>query len=226
LLTHHNISRPLSSYHDHNKVAQAPRLLALLQEGRSIALITDAGTPGVADPAYYLLQTVLPHTIPVVPIPGPTAAIAALSVSGLPTDRFVFEGFLPVKSGRRRQRLAVLRDEPRTMILYESPHRLLKLLHELVDYLGTDRRMVIAREMTKYFEEIVRGTTASLLATFQDRSIRGEFTLVIAGHAGKHERSPGQSSGETLKLLPDATEDVEGDSADDTGAEGARPAGR
>lgn len=223
LLTHHNISRPLISYHDHNQVAQAPRLLARLQEGYSIALVTDAGTPGVADPAYYLLQTIVPHAIPVVPIPGPTAAIAALSVSGLPTERFVFEGFLPVKSGRRRQRLAVLRDEPRTMILYESPHRLLKLLHELVAYLGADRRLVIAREMTKHFEEVVRGTTASLLATFQERSIRGEFTLVIAGHAGKHERSPGRSSGEPLS---DATEDVESASADDTGAEGMLPTER
>lgn len=221
LLTHHNISRPLISYHDHNQVAQAPRLLARLQEGCSIALVTDAGTPGVADPAYYLLQTVLPHAIPVVPIPGPTAAIAALSVSGLPTERFVFEGFLPVKSGRRRQRLAALRDEPRTMILYESPHRLLKLLHELVEYLGTDRRMVIARELTKHFEEEVRGTTASLLAMFQERSIRGEFTLVIAGYAGKYGRSPSRNLGEPLESLPDATRDVEGDSADDAGAEGA-----
>lgn len=109
------------------------------------------------------------------------------------------------------------------MILYESPHRLLKLLHELVDFLGADRRMVIARELTKHFEEVARGTTASLLATFQDRSVRGEFTLVIAGHTGKHERSPGWSSGEPL---PDSAGDVEDDSADDAGAEGALPAGR
>lgn len=181
LLTHHGISRPLMSYHDHNKVHQAARILALLQEGQSVALVTDAGTPGIADPAYYLLQVLLPHAIPIVPIPGPTAAIAALSVAGLPTDRFVFEGFLPVKSGRRRQRLEALRDEPRTIVLYESPHRLLKLLQELVEHLGEERRLVIARELTKRFEEVLRGTTASLLQTFQGRSIRGEFTLIIAG---------------------------------------------
>jgi len=105
LLTHHGISRPLLSYHDHNEVMQAPRLLALLQEGKSIALVTDAGTPGIADPAYYLLQALLPHAIPIVPIPGPTAALAALAVSGLPMDRFVFEELLLRRSGRRRCRL-------------------------------------------------------------------------------------------------------------------------
>lgn len=181
LLTHHGISRPLLSYHDHNEVMQAPRLLALLQEGKSIALVTDAGTPGIADPAYYLLQALLPHAIPIVPIPGPTAALAALAVSGLPMDRFVFEGFLPVKSGRRRQRLESLAGETRTIVLYESPHRLLRLLQELVTHLGAERRLVVARELTKRFEEVTRGTTATLLETFQERSIRGEFTLVIAG---------------------------------------------
>jgi 16S rRNA (cytidine1402-2'-O)-methyltransferase len=183
LLSHHGISRPLVSYHDHNKLRQAPHLLTRLQAGSSVALVTDAGTPGIADPAYYLLQTLLPHDIPIVPIPGATAAITVLSVAGLPTDRFVFEGFLPVKSGRRSQRLEVLRTESRTIIVYESPHRLLKLLQELVDYLGAERRLVIGRELTKHFEEIARGTTASLLETFQGRRIRGEFTLVIAGHA-------------------------------------------
>ena len=181
LLTHHGIARPLLSYHDHNEVTQAPRLLALLQEGKSVALVTDAGTPGIADPAYYLLQALLPHAIPIVPIPGPTAALAALAVSGLPTERFVFEGFLPVKSGRRRQRLETLAGEPRTIVLYESPHRLLRLLQELVTHLGPERRLVVARELTKRFEEVTRGTTATLLETFQRRPIRGEFTLVIAG---------------------------------------------
>ncbi len=175
LLTHHGISRPLLSYHDHNEAVQAPRLLTLL------ALVTDAGTPGIADPAYHLLQTLLPHAIPIVPIPGPTAALAALAVSGLPTDRFIFEGFLPVKSGRRRQRLEALAEETRTIVLYESPHRLLRLLQELVTHLGAERRLVVARELTKHFEEVVRGTTSTLFETFQARPIRGEFTLVIAG---------------------------------------------
>jgi 16S rRNA (cytidine1402-2'-O)-methyltransferase len=181
LLTHHGISRPLVSYHDHNEAAQAPRLLALLQDGKSIALVTDAGTPGIADPAYYLLQTLLPHAIPIVPIPGPTAAMAALSVSGLPMDRFIFEGFLPIKSGRRRQRLEELAADTRTIVLYESPHRLLRLLQELVSHCGTERRLVVARELTKRFEEVARGTTSTLLELFQGRTIRGEFTLVLAG---------------------------------------------
>lgn len=181
LLTHYGISRPLISYHDHNKVRQAPRILALLQEGQSIALVTDAGTPGIADPAYYLLQLSLAHDLPVIPIPGPTAAIAALSVAGLPTDRFVFEGFLPVKSGRRRQRLEGLGDEPRTIVLYESPHRLLKLLQEIATYLGPERRVVIGRELTKRFEEIRRGTASSLLHALQHQTIRGECTVLIAG---------------------------------------------
>jgi len=181
LLTHHGISRPLLSYHDHNEAVQAPRLLALLQEGKSIALVTDAGTPGIADPAYYLLHTLLPHAIPIVPIPGPTAALAALAVSGLPTDRFVFEGFLPVKSGRRRQRLEALAEDTRTIVLYESPHRLVRLLQELVTHFGAERRLVVARELTKRFEEVVRGTTSTLLEVFQGRPTRGEFTLVIAG---------------------------------------------
>jgi len=185
LLTHHGISRPLVSYHDHNKVKQAPRLLAMLQAPQSVALVTDAGTPGISDPAYYLLQAVLPHDIPVVPIPGVTAAITALSVSGLPTDRFVFEGFLPIKSGRRQQRLEALHDEPRTIVFYESPYRLLKLLQELHDHFGADRRVVIGRELTKRFEEILRGTALSLFAELESRSIRGEFTVMVAGRSQK-----------------------------------------
>ncbi|MGE3538352.1 MAG: 16S rRNA (cytidine(1402)-2'-O)-methyltransferase [Candidatus Tectimicrobiota bacterium] len=181
LLTHHGIARPLLSYHDHNETTQAPRLLGLLQSGKSLALVTDAGTPGIADPAYHLIQTLLPHGIPIVPIPGPAAVITALAVSGLPTERFVFEGFLPIKSGRRQQRLEALALEPRTTVLYESPHRFLKLLQELVNHCGPERRLVVARELTKHFEELARGTTASMLEHFQGRTIRGEFTLVLAG---------------------------------------------
>src|SRR5262249_59343920 len=121
------------------------------------------------------------HAIPIVATPGTTAALSAMEVCGLPTERFVFEGFLPVKSGRRHQRLAALAGEPRTIVLYESPHRLLRLLQELVTHLGPERRLVVARELTKRFEEVTRGTTATLLEMFQTRPIRGEFTLVIAG---------------------------------------------
>lgn len=183
LLTHHGISKPLISYHDHNKVRQAPRLLQMLQAEQSVALVTDAGTPGISDPAYYLIQLLLPEDIRIVPIPGPTAVIAALSVAGLPTDRFVFEGFLPVKSGRRQRRLESLRDEPRTIVVYESPHRLVRLLQEIVTHFGADRRVVIARELTKRFEEILRGTASSLHADLQHRSIKGECTVLIAGQS-------------------------------------------
>jgi len=183
LLTHHGISKPLISYHDHNKVRQAPRLLEMLQAQQSVALVTDAGTPGISDPAYYLLQLLLAEDIRIVPIPGPTAVIAALSVAGLPTDRFVFEGFLPVKSGRRQRRLESLRDEPRTIVVYESPHRLVRLLQEIATHFGADRRVVIARELTKHFEEILRGTASSLHADLQHRSIKGECTVLIAGQS-------------------------------------------
>jgi 16S rRNA (cytidine1402-2'-O)-methyltransferase len=181
LLTHHGISKPLLSYHDHNKVRQAPRLLEMLQAEQSVALVTDAGTPGISDPAYYLIQLLLPEDIRIVPIPGPTAVIAALSVAGLPTDRFVFEGFLPVKSGRRQRRLESLRDEPRTIVVYESPHRLVRLLQEIATHFGADRRVVIARELTKRFEEILRGTASSLHTDLQHRSLKGECTVLIAG---------------------------------------------
>lgn len=183
LLTHYGISKPLVSYHDHNKRRQAPYLLSLLQEQKSIAIVTDAGTPGISDPAYYLLQAVLPEDIPVVPIPGATAVIAALSVAGLPTDRFVFEGFLPIKSGRRHRRLETLREEPRTIVLYESPHRLIRLLQEIATHIDPDRQVVVGRELTKRFEELLRGTAASLHDQLKPRTIRGECTVLIAGHS-------------------------------------------
>jgi 16S rRNA (cytidine1402-2'-O)-methyltransferase len=183
LLTHHGISRPLVSFHAHNEQRQVPRLLASLQEGHSVALVTDAGTPGISDPGYALLQALVPHAIPIVPIPGPAALIAALSIAGLPTDRFVFEGFLPTKSGRRRQRLEALRHEPRTIVLYESPYRLVRLLQDIVTCYGPERRVVVTRELTKHFEEVQRGTASALLDMFQSRAVRGECTVLIAGEA-------------------------------------------
>jgi 16S rRNA (cytidine1402-2'-O)-methyltransferase len=181
LLTHHGISRPLLSFHAHNEQRQVPRLLAMLQEGRSVALVTDAGTPGISDPGYALLQALVRHAMPIVPIPGPAAVIAALSIAGLPTDRFVFEGFLPAKGGRRRQRLEALRDEPRTIVLYESPYRLVRLLQDIVACLGPARCVVVTRELTKHFEEVQRGTASALLDMFQSRAVRGECTVLIAG---------------------------------------------
>jgi 16S rRNA (cytidine1402-2'-O)-methyltransferase len=196
LLTHHGISRPLVSYREQNKQRQASRLLALLQGGQSIALVTDAGTPGISDPGYYLLQTLISHAIPVVPIPGPAAVIAALSVAGLPTDRFVFEGFLPPKGGKRRQRLEALRDEPRTIVVYESPHRLLRFLQDIVTHFGPGRRVVIGRELTKRFEEISRGTASTLLEALQGHTVRGECTVIIAGRSGSPWPSRADREGE------------------------------
>jgi 16S rRNA (cytidine1402-2'-O)-methyltransferase len=183
LLTHHGISRPLVSFHEHNQQRQVRHLLALLQEGRSLALVTDAGTPGISDPGYVLLQTLLPHAIPIVPIPGPAAVITALSIAGLPTDRFVFEGFLPPKGGRRRQRLEALRSEARTMVFYESPYRILRLLQDIVTHFGPERRVVVTRELTKRFEDIRRGTASALLEALQEQPVRGEYTVVVAGFA-------------------------------------------
>jgi 16S rRNA (cytidine1402-2'-O)-methyltransferase len=184
LLTHHGISRPLLSFHAHNERRQVPHLLALLQAGRSLALVTDAGTPGIADPGYSLLQALISQAIPIVPIPGPAAVIAALSIAGLPTDRFIFEGFLPPKVGRRQQRLAALREETRTVVLYESPYRLVRLLQDIVTCLGPERRVVVTRELTKHFEEVQRGTASALLEMFQQRAtVRGECTVLIAGCA-------------------------------------------
>jgi len=180
LLDHYDISRPLISYHDHNKQHRSIRLLEALQEGKSVALVTDAGTPGISDPAFFLVRMAIGHDVPVVPIPGPTSPIAALIVSGLPPDRFVFEGFLPVKAGKRRARLRELAGEDRTIVLFESPHRLIRTLHEIQDSLG-DRQAAVARELTKKFEEISRGPVSQLIATYSERKPKGEMVIVLAG---------------------------------------------
>ena len=188
LLTHFDINGKLESYHDHNKERKTPRLLSALQEGRSAAVVSDAGTPGISDPAFYLAREAIRESIPVVPIPGPTAAIAGLTVSGLPTNRFVFEGFLPPKKGRKK-RLAGLSDEKRTIILYESPHRLLRTLTDLSETLGS-RMMAVGRELTKQFEEVVRGTIEEVLLHFSESTIRGEFVLIIHGKTkDNHEKT-------------------------------------
>ncbi len=169
----------LESYHDHNKEARTPGLLRRLEQGESVALVTDAGTPGLSDPGYYLVKRAIEAGIPVVPIPGPSALTAALSSSGLPTDRFAFEGFLPVKSGRRRKRLEALSREPRTVVLFESPHRIAKLLSELKELMG-ERRVVVARELTKIHEEFVRGTAREVAERIAEKKARGEYVVLIA----------------------------------------------
>ncbi|HEY9735544.1 MAG TPA: 16S rRNA (cytidine(1402)-2'-O)-methyltransferase [Trichocoleus sp.] len=181
LLQHFQIETPQISYHEHNRQSRISELITRLRQDKAVALVTDAGMPGVSDPGYELVCACLDEGIPVVPIPGPTAAVTALCVSGLPTDKFVFEGFLPLKNTARQERLEGLRDEPRTMILYEAPHRLLKTLVDLEATLGADRRIALGRELTKRFEEFWRGTLAEALAHYEADPPKGEFTLVIEG---------------------------------------------
>jgi 16S rRNA (cytidine1402-2'-O)-methyltransferase len=179
LLQHLGISKPLISYHEHNERKRTGELIRKLETGMSLALVSDAGTPGISDPGFLIVRECVFHTIQVVSVPGASALLAALTVSGLPTDRFVFEGFLPHKKGRRT-RISSLKDEERTIILYESPHRILRTLRELGEVMG-DRQAVIGRELTKVFEEIQRGTLGELEQYFASRPVKGEFVLIIAG---------------------------------------------
>lgn len=182
LLQHFQIATPQISYHQHNTRQRLPELMTRLQQGAAIALISDAGMPTISDPGSELVRACLDAGIAVVPIPGVTAAIAALAASGLPSDRFVFEGFLPAKPKLRQARLATLARESRTVILYEAPHRLPATLRELAAEFGSDRSVVLARELTKLHEEVLRLTFEAAIAYYAaDPPPKGEFTLVIAG---------------------------------------------
>jgi 16S rRNA (cytidine1402-2'-O)-methyltransferase len=180
LLKHYGIEKRLESYHDFNKEKKAPVLMEELKSGRSIAVTSDAGTPGISDPCYLLVKLAIQEKIKVVPIPGASAFLSALVISGLPTDRFSFEGFLPAKSGKRKKRLEELQKEKSTLIFYESPHRLLKTLEDIADILG-ERKMAVARELTKKFEEIKRGTSSEIREYFEKSKVRGELVLVVEG---------------------------------------------
>jgi 16S rRNA (cytidine1402-2'-O)-methyltransferase len=178
LLSHFGIHVPVTSYFEHNKLAKGPAILKTLREGRSVALVTDAGTPGISDPGFLLVREARGAGIPVVPVPGPSAVVAALSAAGIPADHFVFDGFLPVKPGRRIHRLEALRGLEMTVVCYESPHRILAALEAIGQVFG-HVEIVVARELTKQFEEIVQGTPATLRERFAAGTIRGEFTVVI-----------------------------------------------
>ena len=182
LLHHFQIATPQISYHEHNQKGRIPQLIQQLCEGKAIALVTDAGMPGISDPGYELVKACIDAKISVVPIPGVTAAITALSASGLPEERFVFEGFLPTKLKDREQRLAAVKTEPRTIILYEAPHRLRQTLQDLASILGNDRIIVLARELTKLHEEFWRTTIEDAIAHYTIKQPQGEFTLVVAGN--------------------------------------------
>ncbi len=178
LLDAYAIEKPLTSFFEHNQVGKTQHLIDLLKQGKSIALVSDAGTPGISDPGYVLIKMAQEQGIPMTVVPGACAAIMALTASGLPSHRFVFEGFLPVKSGARRNKLASLKEEEGTFIFYESPHRLLKALGDIKDVLG-DIEIVVARELTKKFEDVRKAKTGELLSHFTRQAPKGEFVLLI-----------------------------------------------
>lgn len=180
LLDHYGIRKPMLSYFSYNEKQRTPQLIEQLIGGKSIALVSDAGTPGISDPAHRIVIAALENSISIIPIPGPSAFLSALIVSGLPTHGFVFEGFLPVKKGRKTK-LEELRSESRTIVLYESPHRIVKTLTEIGSAFG-ERQVVVARELTKKFEEIVRGPLSFVLKEIASKPPRGEYVLLVSGN--------------------------------------------
>jgi len=179
LLKYYDIKTPLSSFNSYNQVKKSDRFIARIKTGHNLALVSDAGTPGVSDPLYYLVTAALDERVPVVSIPGPSAVLAALTVSGLPINRFAFEGFLPRKKGRKKL-IEELAHEKRTIVLFESPHRIVKTLNELYQVMG-ERKAVLARELTKIHEEVLRGTLGELAIKAEEQKLKGEITLVITG---------------------------------------------
>lgn len=180
LLNHYGIATRTISYHEHNEITRAAELVKEMQEGASVALVTDAGMPGISDPGYRLVSLAIRHHLPVVPIPGAAAFLSALVASGLPTDSFRFSGFLPAKRGERRAALEAAKTSPRTQVFYEAPHRVLETLADICDVLGNDRHVVIAREVTKLHEEFLRGRAGEVLETLKSRDgVKGEITLLI-----------------------------------------------
>jgi 16S rRNA (cytidine1402-2'-O)-methyltransferase len=182
LLKHLNISKPLYSHHAHNEHTGVPGVIKMLKEGKSLALISDAGTPGISDPGYLLVKACVDNGIEVESLPGATAFVPALVNSGFPTDRFVYEGFLPHKKGRQT-RWKALAEEERTIVLYESPHRLVKALEQIIEFISADRLVMVGRELSKMHEQMVRGTATEVLAYFTAHpdKVRGEIVIVIAG---------------------------------------------
>ncbi len=189
LLDHLGIRRPLVSYFSHNERRRAGELIASLRQGNAVAVVTDAGTPGISDPAYVVIREAVDAGISVIASPGASALLAALIISGLPTDRFVFEGFLPVKKGRKT-RFETLASEPRTIVLYESPHRIEKTLGEVLQFMG-DRQVALVREVTKKFEEVRRGPVSRVAGEVRARPPRGEYVLVVAGTSYRSGAPPG-----------------------------------
>ena len=190
LLSHFGISKSLTSYFDHNQQVKGERILNTLRQGKSVALISDAGTPCVSDPGYQLVRDAVAENIPVVPLPGACAAITALSASGLPTDNFTFAGFPPARQGKRRTFLERMAPLPGTLVLYEAPHRLVETLTDIREVLG-ERQVIVARELTKMFEEFIRGTASEVIANVSQGVVRGEVVILIEpGEVAAQESEP------------------------------------
>jgi len=208
LLDHYAIDGRLVSCHDHNEADSSARLVAEILAGRSVALISDAGTPLVSDPGYRLVQEAIAAGVTVIPVPGPSAMVAALSVAGLPTDRFCFEGFLPARQKARLAALHALRLESRTLVLFEAPHRVAELLRDMIEVMGEGRRVTVARELTKQFEQVWRGSLAEAAAMVESGAIpeRGEFVIVLEGAPGSGLEVDSERLMEILlRELPPAT---------------------
>jgi 16S rRNA (cytidine1402-2'-O)-methyltransferase len=181
LLHHYHITTPVTSYFEHTSVRKTHSLIAQLKQGKSVALVSEAGTPTISDPGLKLTMHAIENKIEVVPIPGASALITALSASGLATHSFIFEGFIPRKAGKRKSLFTALREEPRTLIFYESPRRLLTTLQDLLEVMG-ERKIVVARELTKMYEEMIRGSISETIAFLKGKTIKGEVTLIVSGY--------------------------------------------
>lgn len=180
LLNHYNISKPLTSYHEYNKIPKTAQLIQKLKQGESVALLSDAGTPGISDPGFYLIREAIREQISVIPIPGVTALITALSVSGLATDAFYFRGFLPKKTAQRIKIMDTIKELHCTLIFYESPHRIKNTLEDMLKIFG-DRNIVLGKELTKKFEEFFRGKLSQIAAQISSKNIKGEWTILLEG---------------------------------------------
>jgi len=205
LLNHYGITTRTISYHQHNEMTRSAELVKEMQEGASLALVTDAGMPGISDPGFRLVSLAIRHHVPVVPIPGAAAFLAALVASGLPTDSFRFSGFLPAKRGERRAALEAIKGSPRTQVFYETPHRIVEALEDVVEVLGARRPVVMAREVTKLHEEFLRGRAGEVVETLKSRDgVKGEITLLI----GKAEEAPAQVSAESRVSVRQRVEQI------------------
>jgi 16S rRNA (cytidine1402-2'-O)-methyltransferase len=215
LLNHYGIQTRLVSYHEHNEMTKAAELIVDLEGGAKIALVTDAGMPGISDPGFRLIALAIRHHVPVIPIPGASAFLAALVASGLPTDSFRFSGFLPSKVGQRRKLLESVKESPRTQVFYEAPHRLLETLADVVEVLGNDRHVVVAREVTKIHEEFLRGRSGEILKQLKARGdVKGEITLLIA----KAEDGASPAASAVVSVAQRVREIMDEEKADEKGA--------